>query len=173
MDEQHVTASTDSSKKTVPIIIAVVVLLGAGWFFTRGMGGIAGLPTGLDVDRNMDGSATYSNDEGSVTVGANSYPDNWPGDAPKYGNGQVQYSASSNQQTGENGSMLVLVTSDGTQKVIDFYKSELASKGWTIEQTATVGQMTMVSATKGTATFAVQVVNADGQTTVTIGISNN
>ena len=177
MDEQNQTvdAAPTSSKKTIPIVIAVVVLLGAGWFFTRGgMMGVVGVPAGVNVDRNMDGSATYSNDEGSVTVGANSYPDNWPGDAPRYGNGQIQYSASSNQQTGENGSMISLTTSDNPQKVVDFYKSELASKGWKIEQTATVGQMFIISATKGTMTFSVQVVGTDDkQTTVTIGISNN
>ena len=142
MDPQNLPTPTDSSssKKTIPIIIGIVVLLGAGWFFTRGgsgapmMGGLEGFmaPEGVDVDRNMDGSATYSNDEGSVTVGKNSYPDNWPGDAPKYDNGEIQYSASSNQQTGDSGSVLSLVTSDSPQKVVDFYKRELTSKGWKI-----------------------------------------
>ncbi len=173
MDEQNQGVETipQSSKKTVPIIIAIVVLIGAGWFFTRG--GMMGVPAGVDVNRNMDGSATYSNDEGSMTVGTQSYPDAWPGDAPKYSNGQIQYSASSNQQTGQNGSMVVLTTSDSPQAVINFYKSELASKGWTTEQTATVGEMVMISAKKGDVTFTVQVVSADQKTTVTTVVSNN
>lgn len=171
MDEQNIIATPNTSKKTVPAIIAVIILVGVGWFFMKG--GV-GVPTGIDVDRNMDGSATYSSNDGSVTVGAKSYPDNWPGDAPKYSNGQIQYSVSSNQQTGQNGSMITLTTSDSAQKVVDFYKSELGANGWKIEQTANVGTMTVISATKGTMEFSVQVLNTDNkQTTITIAISTN
>lgn len=170
MDEQNAATSTNTSAKTISIIVVVVVLLGAGWLFMRGGG--TGMPEGVTMDKNMDGSATYSNEDGSVTVGSNNYPDNWPGDAPKYDNGQIQYSASSNQQTGENGSMITFVTSDSPKQVVDFYKSELVSKGWKIEQTAAVDQMLMLTGTKGTATFYAQVTSADGkQTTAAVVIS--
>lgn len=171
MDEQNTSAPTSpSSNKTIPIVVGVVIVLAVGWYFTRGVG----MPYGVNMDRNMDGSATYSNDQGSVTVGTQTYPDNWPSDAPKYANGQVQYSASSDQQTGGKGSMVMFTTSDSPQTVSAFYKKELPVQGWKIEQTATINQMTVISGTKETMTFSVQIAVGDNnQTTVTAVVANN
>lgn len=166
--EEKVESSSKSSNKTVIIVVVVIVLAGAGWFFSRGS---VMTPAGVNIDRNIDGSATYSNEEGSVTVGANSYPDNWPSDAPKYNGAKIQYSGTSNPQTRQVGTAVVFATSDDTQKVVDFYKKELPSNGWTIEQTATMGEMTIISAKKGNSTFAAQIVKTeDGQTAVTVAI---
>lgn len=159
MDEQNAPVSAASSNRTIPIIVAVVVLLGAGWYFTRGVS----MPYGVNVDKN--------------TVGAQSYPDNWPSDAPKYTNGQVQYSISSNRETDANDpvevSMVILMTSDTPQIVSDFYKKEFPANGWKIEQITTIPKMTVLSAKKGTLTFRVQIASGDNnQTTVTAILEN-
>ena len=149
-------------------VIAILVVL----YFLRGVLGMNGEQSGIDVDRNSDGSATYSNDDGTVTVGGNTLPENWPSDAPTYANATIQYSGSSNPQTGEKGLAVVLMTSDGAQKVVDFYKRELASKGWTVDQTATMGASTALSAQKDTRTFVIYVADAgNGQVSITASIA--
>ncbi len=163
-------AKTGSTKKIIIIIIVLVVLFGISKFFSRGSY-MMPYGAGVGVDKNLDGSATYSNKEGSVTVGGGTYPDNWPNDLPKYSGAKIQYSASTNPQSGSAGSALAFTTADSAQKVLDFYKKELVAKGWSIEQTANIGQMTIISAKKGENTFGAQIVTGeDGQTTVTIGV---
>ncbi|HEY9584101.1 MAG TPA: hypothetical protein VJI33_00765 [Candidatus Paceibacterota bacterium] len=155
------------SKKGLYVIVGIVILVLIVWAVKSSMRSV----TGVDIDRNFDGSATYSNEQGSVTVGSNKLPDNWPADAPKYGNATIQYSGSSNPQTGAEGSSVMFFTSDSAQKVTDFYKKELASNGWTIEQTVNAGPSTILSAKKDQRTFGVYITDAgDGQVSVTIGI---
>jgi hypothetical protein len=157
------------SKKPLYIVGGVVVILILGWLAT---GGIMRSVTGVNVQRSLDGSATYSNKEGSVTVGANKLPDNWPSDAPTYPNAQIQSAVSSNPQTGQAGSAVVFTTSDSAQTVTDFYKSTLASKGWKVEQTVSTGQGTMLGATKDTRSFGIYIVDSgDGKVSVTASVS--
>ncbi len=161
------------SKKNLYIIVGVVVLLLIGGYMMRGPRGMMGVPVpdGVDVNRNMDGSATYKSEDGTVTIGGNKLPDNWPSDAPTYNNATISYSGSSNPKTGEAGMGLVFTTSDSSQTVVNFYKSELAAKGWTVEQTATMGASTVLAAKKDSRTFGVYIADAGtGQVTVTVGI---
>lgn len=161
------------SKKGLYIVIGIVVILLIIVVSRRSpygmMGGVN--VNGVNIDRNLDGSATYSNKEGTVTVGNNTLPDNWPSDAPKYGNAKIQYSGSSNPQTGEKGAAVMFLTSDSAQSVVDFYKRELASNGWTVEQSANMGASTVLAAKKDTRTFGVYITDTgNGQVSVTIGI---
>src|SRR3989344_8054748 len=144
------------SKKGLYVIVGIVILVLIVWAVKSSMRSV----TGVDIDRNFDGSATYSNEQGSVTVGSNKLPDNWPADAPKYGNATIQYSGSSNPQTGEEGASVMFTTPDSVQAVVDFYKRDLTSNGWVIEQTANVGGSTVLSAKKDTRTFGVYIVDA-------------
>src|SRR3989338_6672852 len=95
----QVIVENKKSNKGLYIGIAVVaIIIIIGW----GMKSSVRSMTGVDIDRNMDGSATYSNEQGSVTVGGNKLPDNWPSDAPAYKNATIQYSGTSNPQTGRS-----------------------------------------------------------------------
>lgn len=170
MDET--TQEKTGSKKGLYIVIAIVVLLLIVWYFLRSSLWMVGGVPGVTVDRKLDGSTTYSNDENTVTIGSNTLPDNWPSDAPTYPNATVQYSGSSQPQTGEEGLAVAFVTTDSAQSVYDFYKKELADKGWTVEQTSEMGPSKMLSATKDTRTFGVYIVDSgQGQVTVTVGMS--
>lgn len=156
------------SKKGLYIIIAIVVILGI-WYFM-------GRSTSNNVENALEGavggSTTFSNEEGIVNIGGNKLPDNWPSDAPVYKNTTIQYSGSSNPQTGEKGSMVVFMTKDKAENVVDFYKTELIKNGWTVEQTATIGAMTVLGAKKDTRSLGAQISDAgDGQVSVSIGIS--
>lgn len=165
MDQEHNVGG--KSNKGIYIVIAVIVIILIGWFIKKSMYSMAG----VDVNRNFDGSATYSNDQGSVTVGGNKLPGNWPSDAPQYPNANIQYSGTSNPQTGEEGAAVVFTTSDKVQSVSDFYTKALVSNGWRVEQTANVGANTVISATKDKRTFGAYIAdNGNGQIVVTVGI---
>jgi hypothetical protein len=167
--EQSAPQEQQKSKKWLYIIGAVVILLILGKFV---MGGVGYSVNGVNVNRALDGSATFTNNEGSVTVGATKLPDNWPSDAPTYANAQIQTAMASNPQTGQAGSAVVFTTSDSAQTVADFYKKDLAAKGWKVEQTVSTGQGTMLGATKDTRTFGVYIVDSgDGKVSVTASVS--
>lgn len=169
-----------SSKKGLYIVIAIVVLV-IIYFIARG--GSSGVPqaasvingvngvNGVNVQNQPNGATTYSNSEGSVTVGGTSLPANWPSDAPTYANAKIQYSGASNPQTGEQGSYIMFLTSDSAKKVSDFYTAQLTAKGWKVEQTASMNTGSVISATKDTRTMGVYMADSgNGQTTVTVGI---
>lgn len=151
------------------IIGAVLIVLVLGWLFTRGAGSIAG----VDTDRNLDGSVTYTDESGTTaTVGGGSMPENWPSDAPQnYAGANIQYSGTSNPQTGASGSAVVYTATASVQAVTDYYKTQLQSKGWTVTGTANVAGATVVSATKDTRTLGVYIVDSGGGTvSVTAGV---
>lgn len=161
------TAVAPKSKKGLYIVIAIVVIIILAMLVRKSGEKIAG----VDVDRNMDGSVTYSNEEGSVNMGGNKLPENWPSDAPKYPNASIQYSGSSNPQTGEAGAMVAFTTSDSPEVVADFYTKELKAQGWVLEQTATIGGSTILAAKKDTRTFGVSITDGGkGGVSVTVGV---
>jgi len=172
MPEGNTPPASGSNNKMLYIIGAVVVVLLLGWVLTREMPGAGGEMAGVDTDRNIDGSTTYSNDEGTVTVGGSSMPENWPTDAPaNYAGASIQYSGTSNPQTGEAGSAIVYSVSASAQAVTDYYRSGLQSKGWTLDNTANVGGATVLSASKGDRHMGIYIADTgNGMVTVTAGI---
>ena len=153
--------------------ILIIIILGGGisrWLARNATERVLEKATGVDIEYKSDGEATYSNEEGSVTVGGTSYPDNWPSDVPKYPNGEIFFSGSSNPQTGESGATVSFSTNDSPSEVMDYYKRELTGSGWQIEGTATVAGMTTLNATKGESTFGVWAAESEGSTQVTAGV---
>ena len=152
------------------VIIIIVIGLGSKLLFRGAVDSAIKDATGANVERSLNGATTYSNDEGSVTVGATSYPDTWPADAPRYPNGTINFSGSSNPQTGEAGAAVSLQTSDSVAAVIAFYKKELQAKGWTIQGEANAGGVSTIAAVKNDTTFGVYAVSTGSATQVTAGI---
>ena len=166
-----VSAKSTKSNKWLYVVGGIVVVLVLAKFATGALL-MHALPGGVNMQRGMDGSATYSNSQGSVTVGANKMPDNWPSDAPTYTNAQIQSAVSSNPQTGQAGSAVVFTTSDSAQTVTDFYTKTLAADGWKVEQTVSSGASSAITATKDTRNFGVYIVDSgDGKVTVTASVS--
>jgi hypothetical protein len=174
---EEISPVVQSNKKVLYIVIgALVVLLIGGavvGIFGRSTGlGAAYFTPGTDVDRNIDGSTTYSTEEGSVTVGGNSMPSNWPSDAPTaYTDATIVYSGATNPTTGQNGSAVVYTVKASTASVIEYYESRLKAEGWAITASADAAGMRVITATKDTRTFGVYI-GSDGQgtTSVTAGI---
>lgn len=155
------------NNKTITLVIVGVIVLLFGWNMFSGSRN----STGLNINKSGTGTTTYSDKDGSVSVGGNKYPDNWPTDAPKYANATIEYSAAANPQTGGAASSVIFLTTSSAQAVADFYKKELMTLGWTVEQVANTGGTMVITAKKDTRTFAVYIVDSgDGQVTVTVGI---
>lgn len=154
------------------IIGAIVLVVLVGGYLSRGAGFMGMRAAGVDMSPNADGGTTYSNNEGTVTVGGTAMPSNWPSDAPaNYSGASIQYSGSSNPQTGEAGSAIMYTVNASAQRVVDHYKNELARNGWTVEGTANAAGAMVVSAKKDTRTFGAYVVDSgSGAVSVTVGI---
>lgn len=168
------TPSTSGSKKMWYIIGAIIiVILLLFWLVPRLIGGALMGAAGVNANAAPGGGTTYTDREGnSATVGGTSMPENWPSDAPaNFAGASIQYSGNSNPQTGKAGAAVVYSANGSVQSVVDYYKSQLTSNGWTIEATANTGGATVLSAKKDTRTFGAYIVGTgDGNVTVTAGI---
>lgn len=156
-----------SNKKVLYIVGGILALALVGGFMSRGVGYMGMRAAGVDVRPNMDGSATYTTDEGSVTVGGSTMPNNWPSDAPaNFAGATISYSGSSNPQTGEQGSVVMYSVNGSVEAIAAHYKSQLESNGWTIEQTANMGGATIIAAKKDSRSFGVYITPGEDGTAV-------
>jgi len=126
------------------------------------------------VQQNLNGTQTYSNNEGSVTVGTNAgMPSGWPNDLPSnYTGAHIIYSGNSNPQTGQAGAAISYTLQDASaQTVASYYQNGLTEKGWSIESNANMGGQIVIGAKKDGKTFAAIIIDSgDGTVTVTAGL---
>ena len=165
--------TSSSNMKWIYISGGVLVLIILAYLFMGRIAPAAFAPAGVDVDRNIDGSTTYTNEEGSVTVGQGaSMPSNWPSDAPAaYSGATILYSGSTNPTTGAAGSAVAYNVNASVQAVMDYYSSQLTSSGWTVESNAEMAGMRVIVAKKDTRTLGVYVGDAgNGTVNVTAGV---
>ncbi len=176
------------SNKLVVMIVVIVLLLAVVGFAAQKVmqkatsivgqkvgekvaEGIIEKATGGNADVDVkDGSLTVKTSEGTFSTGT-SLPADWPKDAPVYPGATITYSGSSNPQAGESGFGAMLTTKDSAQKVRDYYARELVVQGWKTEATYNADESSVVSATKDTRAFTVVTAEADGATTITLGVS--
>lgn len=125
---------------------------------------------GVGYQQNLNGSQTYSNNEGSVTVGTNAgMPSSWPADAPaNYAGATILFSGDSNPQTGKTGAAVSYTVTGTTAKAVaDYYKNSLTASGWNMEGSMDLGTQMVIGAKKDTRTFGASIVD-DGKGTVTV-----
>jgi len=90
--------------------------------------------TGIQVDEDAE-RVTITGDDGEeieFETGTASLPSGWPGDMPVYSDADIESSTTLTTNEGTQYSV-VLRTSDSFDQVFDWYRSELVSEGWTIE----------------------------------------
>ena len=147
------------------------MVLGIAWYASTQM---MGKTASGDLQQNGNGSQTYSNNEGSVTTGANAkMPSTWPTDAPaNYSGATIIFSGNSNPQTGKAGAVVSYSVQNVTpEAVASYYRQTLAAKGWKIAGDASVGKQLILGATKDTRTFAISISEATNNVvTVTAGL---
>ncbi len=122
-----------------------------------------------DVDMRMDGSMKIETEEGTFETGG-SVPAGWPEDVPVYAGADVQYSGTSNPQTGEAGLVLILLSTDDPATITDFYETSLTAAGWTMQGTLQNAGTSIFSAVKDNRTVGMSITGAEGATTISIGI---
>ncbi len=163
--QENQTQAGPKSKKWLYIVGGIILVLLVGKF---ALGGSGYSVNGTNVTPGSNGSATYSNSDGSVTVGTNKLPADWPSDAPTYANAQIQSAVSSNSQ---HGAAIVFITTDSIQTVIDFYKKALAANGWTVKQTVNT-RVGILTATKDKRNLSVLIADSgDGKVSITLLLS--
>lgn len=134
---------------------------------------IAGCTPSANVDVNTDGSMQVETDDGTVITGGMAVPDDWSSDVPVYANGDIQYTAAVNPIDGKPGQAMVLTTSDSAEMVADYYKTQLETNGWTLEAAITGPMGTIMGGTKGNRSISMLISQADGVTSVTIGVETH
>lgn len=163
-------AETKAAKKTNPLVfvgigcLVLLVLLGVGStivtkFFAKQIGtGLVekAIESKTGVKTNIEdlekGKMTFTDEKtgAKVDIGTNEVPDTFPKDFPLYPGAKVTSSLSGEQSGKSNGFWLTMTSQDSADKVLAFYKTELAKNGWTIESTFTANDMTNQTVKKGT-----------------------
>jgi hypothetical protein len=124
--------------------------------------------TGVKVDQST-GKTTITGPNGqSATLSTDSgkLPDGLPANIPVYA-GPIQGSTAITTPEGKS-YQFVVKTPDNISTVLDWYKTQLADKGWTVEAAATMGgdKQGLVSAKNGTAQIAVTLDASSGSTEI-------
>jgi tRNA/tmRNA/rRNA uracil-C5-methylase (TrmA/RlmC/RlmD family) len=123
--------------------------------------------TGGAADVEVQGGTTrVTTSEGTVTVGTQELPSDWPKDVAMYPGSIIQVAGT---VTGQGNGALFL-TNDSKENVLKFYQAELVKEGWKIDATADMGTISIISASKEKRTVAIQISASVGQTTITIGL---
>jgi hypothetical protein len=96
----------------------------------------------VSIDNDGKGMTIHDNKGGgTVTIGENKVPEDWPSIVPIYPKGKVVQSYSG-KQNGQTSFMVALETDDSANDVFTFYKSKL--KGFTQNSEMTTGDMRML-----------------------------
>jgi hypothetical protein len=133
---------------------------------------VAGEAIGGDVEVDND-TVTITTDEGEATIsgGDGALAEGFPEEFPIYDGASVRASASV-ETGGKTQYSATLGTSDPVSDVYDWYKSELSSGGWTIENdmhiTTGEGESAVLSAKKSGMEAAATIAEDDGETAIVI-----
>ncbi len=102
-------------------------------------------------------------DGSSVDINTGKTITDYPGDVPLYSG----KSAMDMKSAEKNGRMVMIQTPDSLEKINNFYKTELESKGWKVETTLNTDKMVMYKASKENRDLVVQI-GSDGKSESTV-----
>jgi len=114
------------------------------------------------TEKGKDGSASMTvtgknGEQLQMDVNGGKLPGDYPSDVPVYKDAKITLSQTISEKHGRN---LMMETSDSADKVATFYKSGLETNGWKVEGTVTMGELNMMTATKGSRQLVVQITNS-------------
>lgn len=109
-----------------------------------------GIKTNLQDIENGKMTFTDQKTGETVNIGTGTLPSNFPSDFPQYPGAKVASSLSGNKSGSTNGFFVTFSSTDGKDKVTNYYKDQLKSKGWTTQSSMDVGTVTTYAVTKGT-----------------------
>lgn len=158
------------NKKMLMIVGGVVVVLLVAGAASRFVGKSAvenAIEDATGGKVNIDGNGgdiTVKTDEGTWST-SDKLPSDFPADVPVYPGSKVQASVAAAQQQG-GGTYAGLETTDSTDKVAAWYKTEVVAKGWTISTNLEVDGGLMIGATKDTRELVITVSKDEAKTTI-------
>lgn len=152
----------ETKKQTNPLVfigigcVVLLFLIGAGmsiffkFFAKKAIEGVIENKTGVNVTDVEKGKMTFTDSKtgAKVDIGSGKVPDNFPKDFPLYPGAKVTSALSGAQSGKNNGFWLTMSTADSVDKVSAFYKTQLATGGWTIDATYTAAGTTTETMTK-------------------------
>ena len=155
------------------VIAAVSMMLLAGLVLTTGCAQIAEQVTKSAVEKatgvkvESDGVTVTGKNGEQVNIGGENsdLPDGFPSEAPVYAGAKITSSVSTSQ-----GFLVGFTTADTPRTVLDWYKSELASKGWEVKSNMESDSGGLLTATMTGWSLSVNVGGDDsgGETTIVL-----
>jgi hypothetical protein len=130
---------------------------------------------GSDDVKVDEGSVTVTTDDGTATIagGEGALAEGFPKEFPVYDDADVESSAVV-KADGQAHYSAALVTSDSVADVYSWYKTELPSNGWTIENDAQIstadGATSMLSAKRDGMQANAGIAQGDGETVIAVTI---
>lgn len=123
----------------------------------------------VEVDISDQGEeVTVKTEEGTLQIGQQQIPENFPKDIPVYKGAQIISSVSSLE-----GVALVLSSEDSLTQVTDFYKTQLTEENWSIDSETEIQNATIFEISKDNRTGAVIINQTDEGTQVTLEIKES
>lgn len=177
---------TKKGKRFPTILIVLVVLLLAGAlgarFFYKGivtrfsnykLSKYLSKQTGAEVKIEGDGDkVTYKGEDFEFSYDTDEgLPEGFPKDFPIYSNSKLISKWASTAE-GNEGISVVMESQDSVEKISSFYKTELASKGWTVTSTFSQDGSTVFSFEKDKTEGVLGITDAENKVSISITIGN-
>jgi len=102
--------------------------------------------TGVKIENGKNGNGMAITDKKtgeSLTIGEGKIPANFPKDFPLYPGATPGGSAVGSEKATGKGFWLLLESKDALSKVVSYYDEQMEGKGWTVEETNTLGDGSM------------------------------
>ena len=158
---------TSPSKKKTLLIIAVafviIVTLALGGYFVKLNS------TGPDLTNksmtNAQKETTVNTENGKIIIKEGELPKDFPKDITIYKNSKVERSTE-----GQEGTVVILTTSDSVAKVTEFYKGDLKKNGWNSIESSSIEGSSLIKAKKDERQLVITVIidEKDGMTEISI-----
>jgi hypothetical protein len=147
-------------------VLAAAALLSSGCSRSHTVSTADGKVTVTEKGKDGAASMTFTGKSGEkVTMDVNSgkLPADYPSDVPVYKDARITLSQTVSEKNGRN---LVMETADAADKIAGYYKSGLEGNGWKIEGSVAMGELNMLTATKGARQFVVQITNSSDKRSI-------
>ena len=182
---KEVKEKKDNKSLPIPLIIvavlALVGVLGYKFFYKAVRSRISNYFVSKSLSKQLGGDVKIEGDGEKVSYKGEDFefsydmggelPEDFPKDLPIYENSKLLSKWSSTDEENE-GTSIVLETSDSVAKVSDYYKLELEKTGWNITSTFSQEDSSVYSFEKGDKEGILGITNTDDKVSISITINN-
>jgi hypothetical protein len=127
-------------------VVAIVAMSGCGFTVEQAVKSGVESATGVKVDTSGDAVTVTGKDGSSTTVGGKELPAGFPSDVPVF-EGAITSAMNAKGDKGES-FVVGIDAAAAPAEVAAWYKEQLASAGWTVDNSVAMGEGTAIQATK-------------------------